>query len=639
MAPLDPTADGAIRHGVAAQRAARPADAERWFRLAACAAPGDARIMPLLIAGDRGRQTRWGSRTLCVDPLLARVQEHQGVLLAQTGEGGKAISALRRALIAEPAASHEAASLVAEHLGRSGDVPGAYPLAWWAATCAPADPARQVRLATAAAARGRHTIAATASIAASRLLPGVPALAAAAARAARLSDRPAEAWSRARIAAVTTPESSEVAVVLCAGAERPEGLAPARTWARRARVLAPLAAPVWDALARAERGAGRPEASLSAARHGLIAAPEDRSCARAMAQAALQMVRFDLAGFVARVGRVANPGDGELAYLLAQVEKAQGDLGRGWDLDALRTTGPRFHRTLGLPPKTTGPNLPADRLLVAAEQGIGDELLFLSCLPDLLTECPAPVVEADARLHPLLARSFPGLKLIDRQVRADRGGSVYDYRQIVPDLGLSAHIHAGDLPGRYRRDRSRPAAPGGYLKADPAAVERWRSRIAARCGERPTLGICWRSMLRSGVRSAYYAELTDMLPILRLQGFRFICLQYDDCAAELDALSRDHGIDVWRPEDLNQREDLDGTAALISALDAVVSTATSVCVLAAALGRPTIRLAPSFYSVLDDRDLFFADLTPTLRRAEPMDVSVAVSRAAALLADRRTGLN
>ncbi|MEQ8587431.1 MAG: hypothetical protein RLO01_18750 [Thalassobaculaceae bacterium] len=639
MAPLDPTADGAVRRGVAAQRAARHMEAGQWFRLAGCAAPGDARILPLLIAGDAAEQVRWGRRTLCVDPLLARVQEHQGSLLARSGEAGRAVAALRRALIAEPPTPHDAASLVAEHLGRAGRVSGAYPLAWWAAVCAPADPARQVRLAAVAAARGRHGMAATASIAASRLLPGVPALAAAAAGAARQSGRHAEAWARARIAALVAPEAGEVAALLCEGAERPEGLASARHWARRALVLAPLATPVWDALARAERGAGRPAASLSAARHGLIVAPGDRSCARAMAQAALQMVRFDLAGQVARAGRVAHPDDPELAYLQAQAEKAVGDLGRGWDLDALRTTGPRFHRTLGLPPKAPGPDLPAQGLLVAAEQGIGDELLFLSCLPDLLAECPAPIVEADARLHPLLARSFPGLSLIGRQVRADGRGAVYDYREIVPALGLSAHIHAGDLPGRYRRERRLRPAAGGYLKADETAVERWRSRIAARDGEGPAVGICWRSMLRSGVRSAYYAGLTEMLPILRLPGFRFVCLQYDDCAAELDALRRDHGIDLWRPEDLDQREDLDGTAALISALDTVVSTATSVCVLAAALGRPTIRLAPSFYSILDDGDLFFAELTPALRRDEPMDVSVAVSRAAALLVDRRPGPN
>jgi ADP-heptose:LPS heptosyltransferase len=208
---------------------------------------------------------------------------------------------------------------------------------------------------------------------------------------------------------------------------------------------------------------------------------------------------------------------------------------------------------------------------------------------------------------------------------------------VVPAFGLTAHIHAGDLPGLYRRDRNRPAEPGGYLKADPAAVDRWRLRLAALGGEGPVVGLCWRSMMRGSVRSAYYATLAEMLPLLRLRGFRFVCLQYDGCAEELDVLRRDHGIDLWRPADLDQREDLDGVAALISAMDLVISTATSVCVLAAAVGCPTIRLAPAFYSILDDRDLFFESLTPTLRRDEPMDISVAMARAVGLLQDRRPG--
>ncbi|MFX4221453.1 MAG: hypothetical protein ACMVO3_10980 [Thalassobaculum sp.] len=637
MPPLNPTAADALRRGAAEQRAGRPADAERCFRLAACAAPGDARVVPLLIAGDAANQARWCRRVLCVDPLMARVQEHSGRVLAQLGIAGRAVAALRRALVTDPSALREATSLIADHLARSGQVRGAYPLTWWAAVTAPDDPTLQVRLAAIAAKRGRLETAATASLAASRLLPAVPALAVAAVLSARRLGRHAEAWTRARAAALAAPQAADVVALLGDGGGRPEAMGSARSWARRALVLAPLSAPTWDALARAERAAGDTVASLSAARRGLLASPDDRGCARAMAQAALQQARFGLAGRVANAGRAAHPDDSEIVYLLAQVEKAVGNLGRGWDLDALRTAGPRFHRTCGLPPRVCGSKLPREGLLVAAEQGIGDELLFLSCLPDLLTECPSPVVEADSRLHPLMARSFPGLRLIGRQVRAEGSGSVYDYTQVVPAFGLTAHIHAGDLPGLYRRDRNRPAEPGGYLKADPAAVDRWRLRLAALGGEGPVVGLCWRSMMRGSVRSAYYATLAEMLPLLRLRGFRFVCLQYDGCAEELDVLRRDHGIDLWRPADLDQREDLDGVAALISAMDLVISTATSVCVLAAAVGCPTIRLAPSFYSILDDRDLFFASLTPTLRRDEPMDISVAVARAVGLLQDRRPG--
>lgn len=634
MRPLDPTAQNAVRQGLAERQAQRPEQAKRWFRLAACAAPGETRIVTLVIGGDAREQALWCGRALCLDPVLAPVLELGGRALAEIGSGARAISYLRRALVADPQKTIEASFAMADILARAGRAAGAYPFAWWAAANASGNPSAHVRLASIAGQAERHGPAAAAALGAARMLPAIAELAATAIIAARRVGWNADAWTCARRAAVANPHAADIAYLMTEGAGRPASAASQYDWARRAVIMRPLSAPAWDARARSARGAGDIPASLEATRRGLLAAPDDLGCLRSRAQAASTLVRFDVARRTARCGLAAHPSDSELAYQLAQVEKAVGDLGLGWDLDALRTLGPRFHRTLGLPPRVTDGPLPETGLLVAAEQGIGDELLFLSCLPELLAECPAPVVETDPRFHALLRRSFPGLAVIDRQVRAEGEGAVYDYERAVPALGLTRHIHAGDLPGRYRRDRARPSPRGGYLTADPRKVAHWRGRLAEIDGAGPLVGICWRSMLSSGVRSVYYATLPDMLPILRVPGCRFVCLQYDECDGELDALRRDHGIDIWRPRDLDQREDLEGVAALMSALDVVVSTATSVCVLAAAVGCETIRLAPSFYSISDGRDFFFANITPTIRRAEVMDVRVAIERAAGLLQDR-----
>ena len=635
MGPLNPIAQQALRRGVAERNARRADDAQRWFQAAICAAPDDFRVVTLAIAGDARSQAKWCRRALCIDPLQPQVLELAGQALAETGDGVRSVALLRRALLADPAGPRQAAFAMADHLARSGRIDAAVPFAWWASVTDPAQPMAQVRLAMIAGQTDRWTMAADAALRASRLLPLVTGLSATAVMSARRLRRNQEAWGAARRAAIAAPDSAEAVFLLIDEPDRPAGMASARQWAHRAVLLSPLSPKAWEHQAIADRGQGDFVASFASSRRGLLAAPDDLGSAWAIGQAAIMLARFDLAGRAARTGLIAHPGDSELSYLWSRVEKVVGDLGRGWDLEASRADNPRFHRTVGLPPRVEGPDLPAEGLLVAAEQGIGDELLFLSCLPDLLAECPTAVVEVDPRLRPLLARSFPGLTLIDRQLRAEGLRAVYDYREIVPALGLTTHIHAGDLPGRYRRDRSRPSDCRGYLTADPVKVAAWRERLAGLEGEGPVIGLCWRSMLRSGVRSAYYAELPQMLPILRLPGYRFVCLQYDDCDAELDALRRDHGIDLWRPDDLDQMEDLDGVAALISALDGVVSTATSVCAMAPAVGCPTIRLEASFYGILDDRDLFFANLTPTLRGDEVMDITRAIDRAVELLKARR----
>lgn len=635
MQTFDPTAQEALRRGLIERAAGRPEATRRWFQAAICADPTDPRLATLMIAGDVRSQLRWCSRALCLDPLQPRVLELAGQARAETVDAARSADLLRRALVIDPRGPHRAAFAIAHILLKAGRSAAAVPFAWWAAVSEPGQPMLQVRLAMVAGQAERWSMAAAAALNACRMLPLLPDLAVTFVVTARRLERRQEAWAWARRAVIVAPQNLDAVLLMADGAERPRGMASRRRWARRAAMIQPLSPLAWEQRALTERGKGDFVRSLAVARQGLLVAPGDRGCAWAFVHAAISLVRFDIAGRVARGGWMAHPHDSELSYLWGQVEKAVGDLGHGWDLDAARTTGPRFHRTLGLPPRVEGPDLPQDGMLVAVEQGIGDELLFMSCLPDLLEECRAPVVEADPRLLPLLARSFPGLTLIDRQVRAEGLVAVYDYTQIVPALGLTSYIHAGDLPARYRRDRSRPSPRGGYLQTDPVKTAYWRDRAAEVAGDGPLIGLCWRSMMRSGIRSAYYADVPEMLPILRESGYRFVCLQYDECQDEVDALRRDHGIDLWRPTDLDQREDLDGVAALIAALDGVISTATSVCVLAAAVGCPTIRLASSFYSILDDRDFFFANVMPALRRDEAMDITVAVERAAGLL---RTGL-
>ena len=634
MRTFDQTAQQALRQGLAERAAQRPAETQRWFRAAVCADPGDPRLATLMIEGDVRRQRLWCRRALCLDPLQPQVLELAGQASMEVGEPVRSADLHRRALVIDPQGPRRAAFALADILQKAGRSAAAVPFAWWAAVSEPGQPMLQVRLAMVAGQAERWSLAAGAALTACRLLPLLPNLAVTFVVTARRLERRREAWAWARRAVIATPQNADAVLLLAEGAERPASMASRHQWTRRAVMVQPLSALAGEQRALAERGTGDFAASLTAAQRGLIAVPGDRGCAWAAAHAAISLVRFDMARLVARGGWMAHPHDSELSYQWGQVEKAVGDLGLGWDLDAARTTGPRFHRTLGLPPRAVGPDLPREGLLVAAEQGIGDELLFLSCLPELLAEGGAPVVEADPRLHPLLSRSFPGLSLIDRQIRAEGSGAVYDYTGVVPALGLTTHIHAGDLPARYRRDRSQPSARGGYLQADLAKVAHWRTRVSGIAGEGRLIGLCWRSMMRSGVRSAYYAELPELLPILRVPGYRFVCLQYDECEEELAALHREHGIELWRPADLDQREDLDGVAALISALDGVISTATSVCVLSAAVGCPTIRLAPSFYGILDDRDFFFANITPTLRRDEAMDITRTVERAAQLL---RTG--
>lgn len=404
-------------------------------------------------------------------------------------------------------------------------------------------------------------------------------------------------------------------------------------WARRGAVMHPADATQRAISAGRRVDFGDYQSAIDEARQAIVAGPGVALGYVSRARATIMVPQFDLTRRAVRLGLCVAPGDLELIYQQAQVEKAAGDLALGWRLEERRIAMPRFHRMVALPPRWEGPGQAVGRLLVATEQGIGDELLFLSCLPELLRDVPDPVVELDERLHPLYRRSFPGLEMVPRQAyRIEAGRAIFDYARVNRDYGITHYIHAGSLPGLYRSDRARPADRVGYLRPDGDAVRAWRQRLAA-LGPEPTVGICWRSFLRFGVRSAYYAPLEAWKPLLRLQGIRFVSLQYDDCRAEVEALRDELGVDLWLPDGLDQMDDLDGTAALIAALDTVVSAPTAVCMMAAAVGVPTYRVGHTTYSIGRTRDHFFPNLRPLASWGEPLDLAKALTRAAEILPD------
>jgi tetratricopeptide (TPR) repeat protein len=230
-----------------------------------------------------------------------------------------------------------------------------------------------------------------------------------------------------------------------------------------------------------------------------------------------------------------------------------------------------------------GEPLEGKTLLISAEQGLGDQIMFASCLPELIRSAQQVILECDHKLAGLLQRSFPAVRVI---------GS----RQEMTPLWLREvghpdyHLRAGDLPGFFRTRAEDFPRHDGYLIADPARVARWKERLAA-LGDGPKIGLSWRGGTRQTRRSLRSLALTDLLPILRIPGLHFVNLQYGECTEDLEALRRETGIEVahW-PEAISDYEE---TAALCVALDLTVSVCTSVIHLNGALGKPVWVMVPA----------------------------------------------
>ncbi len=277
------------------------------------------------------------------------------------------------------------------------------------------------------------------------------------------------------------------------------------------------------------------------------------------------------------------PGDHAARWYLSQLDLLQGRWTTGWANYSSRfRAGAVPYRPMPYA-NWDGRPLPDETLLVLADQGLGDEIMFASCLPDLQARAPKAIVECEPRLLSLFKRSFPDLHVIATQREKNT-----DWLRACPTP--TWQVSAGDLPGFFRRSDSEFPEHQGYLKADPNRVEHWRKKLKERSGGRLSIGISWRGGIVGTRTAARTIGVDQWGPILSCPGLHVVNLQYGDCVAELKDLQERHGITIdHHPEAL---ADYDETAALVCALDLVVSVCTSVIHLTGALGRPVWILTP-----------------------------------------------
>ena len=147
------------------------------------------------------------------------------------------------------------------------------------------------------------------------------------------------------------------------------------------------------------------------------------------------------------------------------------------------------------------------------------------------------------------------------------------------------HLPLGSVPGLVRNDISDfDRTVKGYLKADPKRVEAIRNEL--HLDGKTAIGISWKSIkLLNQLKKSI--QLRDMERLFSGLDVVLVNLQYGDVDDEIREFKEATGIDVVQCASVDNREDLDGLAALIEVCDLVVSTSSVTVHLAGALAKET----------------------------------------------------
>ena len=244
------------------------------------------------------------------------------------------------------------------------------------------------------------------------------------------------------------------------------------------------------------------------------------------------------------------------------------------------------------------------RVAIWKEQGIGDEIIFLSLIPEVKGMCGSLSVYVDPRLHALCKRSMPGIKFLPNEESLKN--EEFDYHLPIQSLGGLLRNDISDF------DRT----VTGYLKADPHRVSLIRDELQLE--GKTVIGISWKSF-KSLNELKKSVQLRDMERVFSGLDVVLVNLQYGDVDDEIREFKEATGIEVLQCASVDNREDIDGLAALIEVCDMVVSTSNVTVHLAGALAKETwilLHYVTLYYWLLERTDSIWYPSVTLYRQPE-----------------------
>ena len=281
----------------------------------------------------------------------------------------------------------------------------------------------------------------------------------------------------------------------------------------------------------------------------------------------------------------------------AMLDLQQGRYKEGWQGYEMRYAQPH-PETFGWRPHYVPhwDGEPTDEvLLIWAEQGFGDSIMFGRFMEEVLLRAPNAILE----IQPQLFELFELSRIVPQ-------GKLFRLGRTLPEYTL--HCALPSLPAVLRIESEAQMTRGKYLHSDPLLVDRWAKLHT------PRIGICAKGGLAS--ERSYSRDMPDHVrePLARKYG-PFVSL-----------------------ENQGQYHNFAETAATIEALDVVLSVDTSVAHLAGALGAKTFLMLssdPDFRWQRDRSDTFWYPSMTIFRQRSFLDWSTVVEEIDAALDEMR----
>lgn len=301
----------------------------------------------------------------------------------------------------------------------------------------------------------------------------------------------------------------------------------------------------------------------------------------------------------------------------------QGDFERGWPEHEWRRQTKDHRKSPKPEPQWDGSPLAGKSILLYVEQGLGDTIQFIRYAA-VAKERGATVI---VQCQPALRKVLMGCTGIDRLLAQG---------DALPRCDVYAPLLS--MPDRCGTTLAAIPANVPYLVADSGRVAQWRERLADVSGFK--VGVCWQGnpdYKHDRWRSVPLARFT---PVAEVPGVRLVCLQKGPGREQWDTLAGQLPTADLPPQADDPAEGWVDTAAMICALDLVITVDTAVAHLAGALNVPVwlaLPFAPDWRWLLGREDSPWYPSIRLFRQTRPQDWADVFQRIKDALQARMTG--
>lgn len=271
-----------------------------------------------------------------------------------------------------------------------------------------------------------------------------------------------------------------------------------------------------------------------------------------------------------------------IKYFLGVEYLRIGKLKEGWDLydcgfdDCIPAYIKRQPDRTFKVPLWKGEDLKNKKLLVWAEQGIGDEIMFSSLVNELRKSNINIIFECEPRLIEIFRRSFN-----DIEVRATSFDINNQKMQLKDDFDY--HIPLASLGKYFKTDKCSLINYDFKLRVNDEKYSKFKDRLN-NFNDKIKIGICWRSGFLTTIRNIQYLQLNEWASVFNLNNCIFVNLQYGDCEEEIVQAERLFNVKILRWGDVDLKLDIDDVFSLTKCLDFVITAPTSVSIIAGSIG-------------------------------------------------------